>query len=90
MLHSALVYLAAVVARDAPGEAARLLGAAAATARSEVEPLRPADPALLEKTSEAVRERLGDETFLVRFEEGRSGPVRTEADDASGREISGT
>jgi len=89
-LHSALVVLAAVQARDSPEDAARLLGAAAATARSDAEPLAPADPALLEQTMQATRERLGDEAFLVRFEEGRAGLDRAEAGDASSPGPAGT
>jgi predicted ATPase/DNA-binding SARP family transcriptional activator len=84
-LLSLLVVLAAAAAElDAPQAAARLLGAAHATSRSEAEPLTPNDPDLLERTTEATRACLGDEAFAAAFEAGRSDPEGTIAEAAAG------
>jgi predicted ATPase/DNA-binding SARP family transcriptional activator len=57
--------------------AARLLGAAAATAEAPQESLEPLSRTLLDETTDAARTRLGDAEFEAAFERGRSLPDET-------------
>jgi predicted ATPase/DNA-binding SARP family transcriptional activator len=72
-IEGCLESLAAVaVTRDQPGQAARLLGAAASLRESIGAPLPPVERAEYDRTVEVARSALGEEVFAAAWAEGQT------------------